>query len=302
MRIVQLVIPLKERVNQFCLLAFLPLPVIAYFGIVRVVVPVYAFIILLLKRDKLSLLGQSTQVQKTFGTLLVIISLFAYFLIVRMFPALADPYGIPNYVLHLIGLFLVFFSLPALKEAFSSVFLMVATASSFFISESLKPSLSPLLIPLYMRLMNGLVSLLGFPITSFFESRLMILHTWKGDVATVFDWGCVGIYSTMIFSIILVVILAEERGAIRTKLTWSIIGIAGTNIVNIFRILIIFLTDYAYGAEAGAQVHYLIGYALFIAWLTFFFVAMDKKPFSKQKAQKPTSQPTGFSAEMEQAT
>jgi phosphotransferase system glucose/maltose/N-acetylglucosamine-specific IIC component len=39
----------------------------------------------------------------------------------------------------------------------------------------------------------------------------------------------------------------------------------------------IFVTDYFYGYEAGAQVHYFIGYAIFITWISIFFYAFSKK-------------------------
>jgi len=37
------------------------------------------------------------------------------------------------------------------------------------------------------------------------------------------------------------------------------------------------LVDYFYGAEVGASVHYVIGYALFSAWLACFFYIYSKR-------------------------
>jgi len=284
MKLREILFPLKDRVNLFYFLAFIPLVLVAYFSLVRVVIPIYSFILLLLKRDKLLSFNEPHLVQRSFGILILIFSLFAYYIVVLVFPALADPYGIPNYVIHLFGLFLVFFNLSALKESFTPIFLIVGATSSFFVSAGLEPLLSPFLTPLFMRIVETSMKILGLPITSNYSTRTLILHTWRGNIPTLFVWDCIGVYSTLMFSIILVVTLIEEKSLLRTKLLWATIGIIGTNIMNVIRVITIFLTDYAYGIEVGAQVHYFIGYILFIAWLTLFFFVMSKRSFRKRKA------------------
>lgn len=284
MKLREILLPLKDRVNLFYFLAFIPLTLVAYFSLVRAVIPIYGFILLVLKRDKLPSFNEPHLVQRSFGILVLIFSFFAYYVVVLVFPALADPYGIPNYIIHLLGLFLIFFDLSALKEAFTPIFLIVATTSSFFVSEGLKPLLSPFLTPLFMSVVETALGILRLPVTVNYSSRRMTLHTWSGDIPTRFVWGCIGVYSTLMFSIILVVTLVEEKSPLRTKLLWATLGIIGTNIVNVIRVITIFLTDYAYGIEVGAQVHYFIGYMLFIAWLALFFFVMSKRPFRKKKA------------------
>jgi len=65
----------------------------------------------------------------------------------------------------------------------------------------------------------------------------------------------------------------------------SVIGVLGTFTLNIVRITIILLTDYFYGAEAGANVHYILGYALFSAWLVFFLYVYSKRKAIQVKIQ-----------------
>jgi exosortase/archaeosortase family protein len=86
----------------------------------------------------------------------------------------------------------------------------------------------------------------------------------------------------MLFSIILIIILVEERSTLQTKLLWSAIGIFGTNVVNVLRVITIYLTDYYAGKEVGAQVHYLVGYLLFITWLAIFFFVMSRRPLRRK--------------------
>ena len=281
---------LKDRVNVFFFLAFVPLILIAYFSFVRVVIPMYGFALLLLKRDKLHSFNAPNLVQRSLGVFVLIGSFFTYYVVVLVFPAFADPYGIPNYVIHMLGLFLIFFGFSALREALAPLFLIVAATSSFFLSEVVRHPLSPLLIPFFMRIVETSLGILGLPVAVDYSRRMITLHTWRGSVPTLFVWGCVGFYSTMLFSIILVVILAEEKSPLRTKLAWATMGIIGTNVVNLLRVIAIFLADYAYGAEVGAQVHYFIGYVLFMAWLTLFFLIMYKKLSRKGKETIPSNQ------------
>jgi exosortase/archaeosortase family protein len=53
--------------------------------------------------------------------------------------------------------------------------------------------------------------------------------------------------------------------------------VTGVLALNVLRVLIIFIADYFYGAEVGGQIHYVIGYAIFITWLTIFLYLYSKK-------------------------
>jgi exosortase/archaeosortase family protein len=274
---------LRRRINLFYFLAFIPLIAVAYFSLVRAVIPTYGFVLLLLKKDKLSSFAKPSLAQRILGCLVLVSSIFTYYAVVLVFPQLADPYGIPNYAIHLLGLFLIFFSPSALKEAFSPLFLIVASTSSFFLSEFLEPFLSPFLVPLFMHIVEVMLGILGLPATVDYGSGMITLRIPTGYIPTMFVWGCIGVFSTMLFSIILITVLVEEKSSRRTKFIWSVVGIFGTNVVNVIRVIVIYLTDYYVGYEAGTQVHYFIGYVLFIAWLAIFFYAMSKKPLRKEK-------------------
>jgi len=102
-------------------------------------------------------------------------------------------------------------------------------------------------------------------------------------VSGAFVYECIGIYSALVFSIILVVILFEDPSDLKVKVAYSIAGVFGTFALNILRVTVIFLTDYFYGAEVGGSVHYVIGYILFTIWLTFFLYAYSKRKTVKAK-------------------
>ena len=273
---------LKKRVNLFYVLSFAPLILIAYSEVFGVVIAMYGFILLLIKKRNLSDRHEAGKIQKVLGLTIILGSFFVYYALVPFFPSVAF-YGRANYVAHIFGLFLMFFDISALREAFTPLFLIVAATSSSFISRWLELHLTPY-IPHFVSLIVAILRMLGVGVKTY-HPNLIELHTLKGPLLTEFVWGCVGVDSILIFSIILVIVLFEESGSFRAKILWSVIGILGTLFVNVIRIIIIFLADYFYGFEVGGQVHYFIGYVLFITWLAIFFYTFSKRQVILGKIQ-----------------
>lgn len=272
----------RNRLNVFYVLAFAPLLLMMYYYIkwpFPVVIPLYGFLLLLIKKHKLSLCHEAGSIQKAFGLLFVLGSFFVYYALVSFFPYMAF-YGPANYVIYILGLFLTFFNIHALREAFTPIFLIVATTSSSFVSNWLEPYLTPY-IPHYVSLIAAILRTLGIWVTT--RGQFITLHTVKGTLPMVFVWACVGATSMLIFSIILVVTLFEESASLKTKLVWGFIGVIGTFIMNVVRLTIIFLADYFYGFEVGGKIHYVIGYILFIAWLAIFFYIFSKRQVISEK-------------------
>ena len=274
----------RNRLNAFYVLAVIPLLLILYYHIewpFRVIIPIYSFIFLLLKKHKLSLRHEAGNIQRILGLLVILGSFFVYYAFVPFF-ASTSFYGGLNYAVYIFGLFLTFYDISALREAFTPIFLLVAAISSSFISHWLEPYLTPY-IPHFVSLIAVIMRTLGIEVTT--SGQRIVLYTLKGPLRMVFVWGCVGVYSTLVFSIILVIVLFEESVRLKTKLVWAAIGLMGTFIVNIVRVTTIFLADYFYGFEVGGKVHYFIGYALFITWLAVFFYAFSKRQGISRKFQ-----------------
>lgn len=253
-----------------------------------IAIPLYGFILLVIKKPKLFSQKEANSIQKPLGLILLLASFLLYFPLVRIFPN-ASFYSVANYAAFIIGLFLVFFDIHALKEAFTPLLLIVATTLTSFASELAEPVLSPYVIPSMTSLIVTIIRAIGIRTElEFLGYQIITIYTPKGPVSAAFIWGCVGFASALIFSIILVIVLFEETCSLRTKMLWSIIGLIGVFFLNIFRVVMIFITDYFYGYEAGAQVHYFIGYAIFITWISIFFYAFSKK---HEKTPKTPSEP-----------
>lgn len=267
-----------NRANQFYIFAFAPLLLVFYYNPFSVIIPFYGFLILILKYQKLLGFKEANSIQKILGSILVVGSFFIYYVVTLMYPG-ATFYTPANYTVYLFGLFLIFFDFSALKEAFSPLFLIVAATSSSFIAKWLKPFLSPYANDIAYIVVN-ILRVLGVDanISYFSNTSIIAFRSLSGKmIYGAFVYECLGAYSALVFSIILVVILFEDPGRLKVKLAYAIVGLLGTFALNILRVTVILLVDYFYGAEVGGTVHYVIGYALFSAWLGIFFYIYSKR-------------------------
>ncbi len=280
---------LKSKINFFYVLAFAPLVLIGYhkyvsgYSILGVLIPFYGFLLLFFKRDMLSRFSDAGKVQRFAGLVAVLASFFLYYVVIQFYSSAFYGAGATFYAVYILGLFLVFFTVPALRESISVFFLVVAGGSSFYVGEWLEYSMEPL-VPYFVQMMAFVLMLLGIP-AAVQTPTMIVLDTSSGPVPVLFEAGCIGIHSFLIFSVIIVVTMMEESASVRTKLLWSVAGVIGTFIMNIFRVSLISAVIYYFGYEKWGEIHAWIGYALFLLWLGFFFVIFSKREVIRHKAQ-----------------
>ena len=272
---------LKSKINFFYLLAFVPLVLISYFkyvsgvSILGALIPFYGFLLLFFKRDRLSLCSDAGRLQQLVGLAVMLVGLFAFYIMTNLYSF--DFYGTVAafYASFLLGLFLAFFSASALRESVSVFFLVVVGSSSYYLGEWLEYFLEPL-VPYFVQIMVVVLLVLGVPV-AIHNPRTIMLKKPEGPVPVTFEAGCIGIWSFLVFSVIIVVTMIEESASIRTKLLWSLGSVIGTFAINIIRVSLISAVIYHFGYENWGWIHAWIGYALFLAWLGFFFVIFSNR-------------------------
>lgn len=271
---------LNDRLNIFFILAFLPLIPSELYQIflnqaLGVVIPLYSFLILLMKRDRLSEYVSKTSIfQRILGVMIVFGSVFAYYAVASFVPHAAF-YGLANYTLHLIGLFLIFFKVSAFKQGFTAFFLIVASGLTGLTFRWIEVQMSPT-VPYYVSLFSSLLTLSGISHTMP-DSTSIFLHTPRGILPVAFEAGCIGIYSVIIFSIIIVITMIETSTGKRTKLLWSALGLIGVFVLNVIRLFTVIVSMNFYGWDFGQRVHQVIGYSLFLLWLAVFLLLFTKR-------------------------
>ena len=280
---------LKNRLNLFYILAFAPLLLIQYFGYVAfarvfaALIPLYGFLLLLIKKEKLSVFAEPSRVQQLLGLILMIASFFVYYAVIMFYPQVQF-YGVANYTVYIVGLFLAFFQVSALKESFTTLFLIVAAIGSGFAGKWMEFYLEPW-VPYFVQIMGVILWILGIPVT-IPNPRTFSLQMPDGRIMHLgVEAGCIGIYSFLTFAVIIVVTMMEDPSSLRTKLLWSVAGIIGTFCVNIVRVSFIFVVIYYFGYKDWGKIHTNIGYILFIIWLGFFFLIFSKRQAILSKLQ-----------------
>ena len=271
----------RNKLNLFYLLALAPLLLIQYFGYVArrdffaALIPLYGFLLLLIKKDKLSAFAEPGRVNRLLGLTLMLASFSVYYAVVLLFPS-AQFYGVANYTIFIIGLFLFFFEVSALKESFTTLFLIAAAISSPFVGDWMESHLEPS-VPYFVQGMGFVLAVLGMPVRVVAANALSVRMPNGTNMSLGVEAGCIGISSFLTFAVITVVIMMEDPSSLRTKSLWSVAGVIGTFMVNIVRVSFIFVVIYFFGFENWGVIHTRIGYVLFVIWLAFFFLIFSKR-------------------------
>ena len=290
----------QNKTRIFLILALIPLPLLFYYNPIGAIIITYSYLLLLIKQQKLITFKQAKTWQLILGAATLLASLLIYYAIIPFYPEPAF-YGAANYALHILALFLIFFETRALKEAFTPLFLLAATTLSSYVAAGLEPYITPFADDI-AHLVANILRTLGFDanVTGMPSLPIITIRSLSGRaVSGAFTYGCIGISSALIFAIILIVVLMEDPSPIKTRIIYSVIGLAATFALNILRVTLILITDYFYGAEAGATIHYIIGYILFTIWLVVFLYIYSKRQtihskitsIWKKKPQNETKQP-----------
>lgn len=280
---------LKSRINFFYLLVFLPLVLIGYYkyvsgySILGVLIPFYGFLLLFFKRERLSLFPDAGRVQRFLGLVTMLVGFSLYYVVIRFRSLTIYGAGAAFYALYILGLFLIFFNVRALRESFSVLFLLIAGVFSFYVGEWLEHFMEPS-VPHFVQIMVFVLVVLGIP-AAVHNTTVIVLNTSEGPVLVPFEAGCIGIYGPLAFSVIIVVTMMEESASLRTKLLWSLGGVVGAFLINIIRVSLISAVIYYFGYERWGEIHAWIGYALFLLWLGFFFVMFSEREVIRNKIE-----------------
>jgi exosortase/archaeosortase family protein len=279
----------RNRINLFYLLALAPLVLLFYFGFVKRgdvvtwMIPFYGFLLLYMKRDKLTIFAQVSLAFKVIGSVLILVSFFVYYIVVGFYSP-AQFYGEANYLVHIIGLFLVFFKPRALREAFTALFLIVGATAIPFFGLALENYLWPA-IPFFVQVVGLVLRVLGIPVTQV-GSNVFALDLPSSSISLSIIPACISIYSVSTFSILIAVTLIEDPSSdLRTKTLWAIGGVIGTFFLNLVRVSFIFVVIYYFGYENWPAIHAPIGYVLFLTWIGCFFLVFSKRQALKNVFQ-----------------
>jgi thaumarchaeosortase len=109
----------------------------------------------------------------------------------------------------------------------------------------------------------------------FLSGNFLWMRGLPGSVILQINWPCMGIFSMLIYILIMAILMIKLEAPRRRKLLYLVIGAVGTFFINVFRI---FLIAY-YVAFISIDIkifHENIGEFLFLAWVVVFLLAIVK--------------------------
>jgi thaumarchaeosortase len=89
------------------------------------------------------------------------------------------------------------------------------------------------------------------------------------------NWPCAGVFSLLIYSLIISILMIKLNASIKRKIVYVSLGALGTFFMNIFRIYLIVLAI-LYSAVDLKIFHESIGEVLFIIWIVIYLLAVIK--------------------------
>jgi thaumarchaeosortase len=89
------------------------------------------------------------------------------------------------------------------------------------------------------------------------------------------NWPCAGIFSLLIYSLIISILMVKLNAPIKRKIIYACLGALGTFFINIFRIYLIVLAI-LYSTVDLKIFHESIGEVLFIIWIIIYLLAIVK--------------------------
>jgi len=288
----------QNKPKIFYFLAFVPFVAIVYlhrrYWLAYVIVPLYGFLLLAIKKHKLFSYREAKLIQKLFGFLMIVASPFVHLALSPLFPWTVY-YGALNYAIHILGLFLVFFDIAAIKEALGPIVMILGPSAGATLSGLAESYFRPL-VPSFVNLIVTILNVIGIKANVHSSiSNWVVLYTPQGPATYEIIWACMGFESAFLFATVLIILFFEEPGSRKTKILWSAMGLLVMFILNIFRVVLIFVTEYFYTAKVSGTVHYFAGYVLFLTWITIFLYLYSKKErilkglksWSRQRVAEP---------------
>ncbi|MEM3476364.1 MAG: archaeosortase/exosortase family protein [Candidatus Bathyarchaeia archaeon] len=135
-----------------------------------------------------------------------------------------------------------------------------------------------------VKILNNLFEA-GEPPWIYVKKNYLNVMSKKGFVILEVNWPCAGIFSLLIYSLIISILMVKLNAPIKRKIVYASLGALGTFFINIFRIYLIVLAI-LYSAVDLKVFHETIGEVLFIIWIITYLLTVIKIEFFISKTTK----------------
>lgn len=201
-------------------------------------------------------------------------------------------YGLTDYVLLVVGLFLLVYSVSHPLVQFGVavlVVLRVLTLALSYASESVFVSVSGALVKMVVFFSRILVSP---EITSGTVDGEILVGGAAQNSSVFIGWACAGLEELVLIAVILYVLIDSFKLTRVRAILWLAIGVVGSFIVNIVRMVILVWVAYSQGIVDMLWVHTHLGDFLFLVWIGVFWILFFKIALRKTERPKEEVSPS----------
>jgi exosortase/archaeosortase family protein len=199
-------------------------------------------------------------------------------------------FGLTDYVILVVGVFALFYSIDDSHVIFGVVLLVVVrgiTLGLGLASTSLFNSVSSFFVWIVILISKVFVSP-GIHEGSI-PGRIVVGGASHNSEVGI-GWACAGLEELVIISVIIFILIDSFKlGRARTTI-WLAVGIAGSFVINIVRMVILVWVAFEYGMSRMLWVHTHIGDILFLVWIGIFWIVFFKLAVPA-KSKPPDGEP-----------
>lgn len=196
-------------------------------------------------------------------------------------------YGLTDYVILVIGVFSLYYSILSYMTQMGGLLLLVL--------RSVTLGLNAVYSSAFVTVSGFFVGIVVFfskifvsgDIQSGFLPGEIYVGGEAGSASVFIGWACAGLEELALISVILYVLISAFEISRRMSAMWIAVGIAGSFMVNIIRMTLLVWVAHAYGIEEMLWVHTHLGDALFLVWIAIFWFVFFR--FVKQNAPQATN-------------
>ena len=186
-------------------------------------------------------------------------------------------YGLTDYVILVVGVFVLFYSFGNKLVRFGVFLLVFVRAATLALSIS-----APRIFINVSDVFVGIVVFFSKIVISptvrsgYSPGEVVIGGGAAGGGSIFIGWACAGLEELVLISVIIYVLIDSFGLSPRRKVFWLIIGIVGSFVINIVRMVILVGVAYSYGISDMLWVHTHLGDFLFLVWIAIFWVLFFK--------------------------
>lgn len=196
-------------------------------------------------------------------------------------------YGLTDYVLLVIGIFSLYYSIWQSAVQLGIFVLLILRGATLAISvmySAAFESVSNFLVDMVVALSKVIVS---GNISRGIHPGEIIVGGASGGSSVYIGWACAGLEELVVTTVILYVLIDSFALSRKRTTVWLVAGIIGSFFVNVFRMVILVWVAYSRGMDSMLWVHTHLGDALFLIWIAIFWVVFFRIEGRRVDAKRP---------------